>query len=60
MNSQIHLQIETEKLTKLQKEAESLGISISELLRRKAEDPATEEEIILLRKLRKIFYSKNT
>jgi len=39
MNSQIHLTIETGELDKLRKEAESLEISVAELIRRKMANP---------------------
>jgi hypothetical protein len=54
MNSQIHLVIETGVLEKLRIEAEQQDISVSEMIRRKLSDPATNEEVILLRKIRRL------
>lgn len=53
-NSQFHLVLETSRLNKLKEEAKDLGISVSELIRRKLANPATEEEIIILRKIKNL------
>jgi hypothetical protein len=53
MNGQIHLTLETDHLNSLRKEAEGLEISVSELIRRKSSLPPVEEELIILRKLKK-------
>lgn len=53
MNSQIHLTLSTEDLNFLRREAEKLELSVSELIRRKITSPPVEEEIIILRNLRK-------
>lgn len=49
------LQIETQELNKLREEAEALEISVAELIRRKLSNPATEKEILELRRLREFF-----
>ena len=53
-NSQIHLTLETSQLEKIRDKAESLEISVAELIRRKLEDPPTKREVIELRKLKSI------
>ena len=58
MNSQIHLMIETEILNSLKREAREMGMNVSELIRSKIRSPPIEEEIILIRKLKRIL-SKN-
>lgn len=51
-NSQLHCLIETNLKTKIVRQANDMGLSISELIRRKFEDPTTPEETIILRKLK--------
>lgn len=58
MNSQIHLTIETEILNALRLEAEKMEISVAELIRRKLSNPATEKEVIELRKFKEILRQK--
>ena len=53
MNSQIHLMIETEILNSLKREAREMGMNVSELIRSKIRSPPIEEEIILIRKLKR-------
>lgn len=55
MNSQIHLQIETEQLNALRLEAEAQEISVAELIRRKLAEKPTEQEILELRRLKSFF-----
>ena len=55
MNSQIHLTLQTDDLNSLRREAEKTEISVSELIRRKISLPPVEEEILLLRELKKRF-----
>jgi antitoxin component of RelBE/YafQ-DinJ toxin-antitoxin module len=50
-NSQFHLKIETEVHNQIQREAERLGITMSELIRSKLHNPPTNQEVIILRKL---------
>ena len=54
LNYQVHLFLETKEAEKLNKEAKELGISRNELIRRKLSRQAVEEEIILIRKLRRL------
>ena len=58
LNSHIHLTLETSQLEKLRKEAEEQEISISELIRRKLSDTPTDEEIVMLRKIKEILDRK--
>jgi|APSaa5957512622_1039677.scaffolds.fasta_scaffold69145_3 hypothetical protein len=53
MNSQIHLTLQTDDLNSLRREAEKAEISVSELIRRKISLPPVDEELIILRKLKK-------
>lgn len=55
MNSQIHLAIDTAFLRRLKEEAKDKKLSVSELIRRKLANPPTEEEIMQLRKIKRIF-----
>ena len=55
MNSQIHLTLETDDLNSLRREAENLEVSVSELIRRKLSLPPVEEELMILRELKKRF-----
>lgn len=55
MNGKFHLSLPTEDLNRLRDEAEDLEISVAELIRRKLADPPTEEEILLLRKVKEFF-----
>ena len=59
MNSQLHLYLDSDLMGKLRIEAEEKDISVSELIRRKLIDSPTEEEVILMRKLRKLLGGKN-
>lgn len=54
MNSQIHLYLDSDLMGKLRIEAEQADVSVSELIRRKLLDAATEEEVILMRRLRRL------
>lgn len=58
-NSQVHLFLETEMFNKIKKEAEVLKISINETIRRKLDQPPIEEEIIVLRKFKRILKNVN-
>jgi len=55
-NSQIHIFLETELFEKLKKEAIQLGIPLSELCRKKLEQPLSEEDHRLAMKL--VLYAK--
>ncbi len=57
LNSQIHLFLSTEAVQKLSKEAKELKISKSELIRRKLLNESLPEEIILIRKLRRLIFN---
>jgi hypothetical protein len=58
MNSQIHLTLPTEDLNFLRRESERLELSVAELIRRKITASPTEEEIIILRKLKRKLLEK--
>lgn len=53
-NSQIHLLIETERLGNLRTEAETNGVSLSELIRRKLSFQPTTKELELLREIGRV------
>ena len=58
MNSQIYLTLQTDDLNSLRREAEKSEISVSELIRRKISLPPVEEELIILRELKKRLMGK--
>jgi hypothetical protein len=58
MNSQIHLKLDTYRHQKLREEAEKLDMSVNELIRSKLENPPVPEEILLIRRLKRILTKK--
>lgn len=54
MTAHKHVDFPEEMLSRLKKEAQRLGISTNELIRRKLEKPPLPEEIILVRKLKEV------
>lgn len=52
MTAHKHLDLHEETLSRLKREAKEIGIPVSELIRRKLENPPVEEEILILRKLK--------
>lgn len=55
LNSQLHISLQSDQLTKLRLESEEMEISVAELIRRKLADKPTAEEFIELRKLKEFF-----
>jgi len=47
-NSQVHLYLETELLDKLKQEAESLGITLSVLMRQKLNNPSQQTKMEIM------------
>ena len=58
MTAHKHMDFPEEMFAKLNKEAQALGLPTSVFIRRKLENPPVPEEILLLRKLEKIFFER--
>jgi len=58
MTAHKHVDFPEQMLSKLKKEARNLGISTSELIRRKLDRPPVAEEILILRRLEELVKEK--